>query len=69
MPCRGRAWKRESGGKKIKKNQQNLSNQWRFFFCFVLRVSLCKKTLACNLATETTTESLVAHIPDTPRNV
>lgn len=60
--------KREWGKKKFKKSAKSFKSV-EVFFCFVLRVSLCKKTLACNLATETTTESLVAHIPDTPRNV
>ena len=56
----------QKGDKKKGENkiQQNLSNQQGFS-----RVSLCKETLACNLATATTTEVLVAHIPDKQRNV
>lgn len=53
--------RKEEGENKIQQNQPA-----EVFF----RVSLHKETLACNLATATTTTKvLVAHIPDKQRNV
>lgn len=51
-----------------KKKEKKISKIFQISGDFFKRVSLRKETLACNLATETT-EALVAHIPDTPRNV
>lgn len=54
--------------KKKKKEKTRFSKIFQSSGGF-LRVSFHKETLACNLATATTTKVLVAHIPDKQRNV